>query len=198
MKQNIAFFDFDGTITRRDSLFLFVKFLVGHRKFYWGILIHLHILLGYLMGVLKNSYAKERLSEYFFKGYEGKEFLIECEKFLTILKTTLKDSALERLYWHKQQGDKIVLVSASFEEYLIPLCRELQIDCIGTALEVKNAKLTGRFACANCYGKEKSIRIQNKYDLKDYAKIYAYGDSSGDKEMLALASIENRFYKFFK
>lgn len=198
MKQNIAFFDFDGTISQRDSLFLFVKFLVGKKRFYWGILTHLHILLGYLMGILKNSYAKERLSSYYFKDYEIQEFLLECEKFQPILKPILKDSALKRLHWHKEQGDKIVLVSASFSEYLIPLCAELGIDCIATALEVKDKKLSGRFSTPNCYGIEKVRRIKTKYNLDDFDKIYAYGDSRGDREMLDLASNGCRFYKFFE
>lgn len=198
MKQNIAFFDFDGTISQKDSLFLFVKFLVGKKKFYWGILTHLHILLGYLMGILKNSYAKERLSKYYFKGYQIQEFLLECEKFQPVLKIILKDSALKRLQWHKEQGDKIVLVSASFREYLIPLCAELDIDCIATALEVKDKKLSGKFSTPNCYGREKVRRIQEKYSLDDFDRIYAYGDSRGDREMLDLASKECGFYKFFK
>lgn len=198
MKQNIAFFDFDGTISQKDSLFLFVKFLVGKKRFYWGILTHLHILLGYLMGILKNSYAKERLSKYYFKGYEIQEFLLECEKFQPVLKIILKDSALKRLQWHKEQGDKIVLVSASFREYLIPLCAELDIDCIATALEVKDKKLSGKFSTPNCYGREKVRRIQEKYSLDDFDRIYAYGDSRGDREMLDLASKECGFYKFFK
>lgn len=198
MRQNIAFFDFDGTISEKDSLFLFVKFLVGKKRFYWGIFTHLHILLGYLMGILKNSYAKERLSRYYFKGYEIQEFLLECEKFLPVLKVILKDSALKRLHWHKEQGDKIVLVSASFREYLIPLCAELDIDCIATVLEVKDEKLSGKFSTPNCYGREKVRRIQEKYNLNDFDKIYAYGDSRGDREMLDLALEECRFYKFFK
>lgn len=198
MKQNIAFFDFDGTISQRDSLFLFVKFLVGKKRFYWGILIHLHILLGYLVGILKNSYAKQRLTSYYFKDYEIQEFLLKCEKFQPILKSILKDSGLKRLHWHKEQGDKIVLVSASFKEYLIPLCEELGIDCIATALEVKDKKLSGRFSTPNCYGIEKARRIKAKYNLDDFDKIYAYGDSRGDREMLDLASNECRFYKFFE
>lgn len=198
MKQNIAFFDFDGTVSERDSLFLFVKFLVGKKRFYWGIFTHLHILLGYLMGILKNSYAKERLSRYYFKDYEIQNFLLECEKFQPVLKVILKDSALKRLHWHKEQGDKIVLVSASFREYLIPLCAELDIDCIATALEVKDTKLSGRFSTPNCYGREKVRRIEAKYNLDDFDRIYAYGDSRGDREMLDLASKECRFYKFFK
>lgn len=198
IKPNIAFFDFDGTISQKDSLFLFVKFLVGKKKFYWGILTHLHILLGYLLGVINNAYAKERLSGCFFKDYQREEFLLKCESFLPVLKGILKDSAIKRLQWHQNRGDKVVLVSASFEEYLIPWCREFGIECIATRLEIKDDKISGKFSTPNCYGKEKTRRIQEKYRLDDFDKIYAYGDSKGDREMLELASKECGFYKFFE
>ncbi|PAF43461.1 HAD-IB family hydrolase [Helicobacter sp. 11S03491-1] len=196
--KNIAFFDFDGTISKSDSLFLFVKFLVGKKRFYVGILTHIHILLGYLMGILSNHYAKERLSKYFFKGLAQGEFLNISKDFLPILTSIIKNSALKKIQWHQNRGDKVVIVSASFEEYLKPLCEELRVDCIGTTLEVINGKLSGKFATPNCYGKEKLNRILAIYNLSDYEKIYAYGDSRGDEEMLALALEENRFYRYFK
>ncbi|PAF46403.1 hypothetical protein BKH41_09235 [Helicobacter sp. 12S02232-10] len=195
---NIAFFDFDGTISKKDSLFLFVRFLVGKKRFYFGILKNLHILLGFKFGILGNSFAKEMLSRYFFAGYAKKDFLKKCEEFLPVLRVTLKDSALQRIRWHQDCGDKVVLVSASFEEYLKPLCDELNIQCIGTILEVCEGKLSGKFVTLNCYGEQKVKRIKENFDLNHYHKIYAYGDSLGDREMLDLALEENRFYRNFK
>lgn len=58
---------------------------------------------------------------------------------------------------------------------------------IATKLEQKDGKLTGKFNGNNCYGTEKVLRIKEKYNLKEFEKIYAYGDSKGDREMLALA-----------
>ena len=41
----------------------------------------------------------------------------------------------------------------------------------------------------NCYGQEKVNRfLQVEPDRKSYV-LYAYGDSSGDKEMIALADV---------
>ena len=70
------------------------------------------------------------------------------------------------------------------------------IELIATKLEFKAGKLTGKFATNNCYGAEKSHRIKELFDLELYDYIYAYGDSRGDKEMLALA--DESFYKPFR
>lgn len=70
------------------------------------------------------------------------------------------------------------------------------IVLIATKLEIRGSKLTGKFASQNCHCIEKVNRIKEIYDLDDYEYIYAYGDSSGDKELLALA--DESFYKPFR
>lgn len=197
MNKDIAFFDFDGTISRRDSLFLFLQFLVGKRKFYRAMLLHTPMLIAYFLGILDNHRAKEKLSEYFFRGYEEQDFFQKSKNFLPILKSILKDSALQKLQWHKDRDDLIVMVSASFEAYLKPLCEDFQIECIGTILEVYEGRLSGKLSSPNCYGAQKVQRILDKYILTDYNKIYVYGDSLGDKEMLELATSGCRFYQCF-
>jgi len=67
---------------------------------------------------------------------------------------------------------------------------------ISTEIEVVDDRLTGRLACENCYGPEKVKRIHLLLSLRDYDPIYAYGDSTGDKEMLALT--KHSHYKHFK
>ena len=193
---NIAFFDFDGTMTRKDSLFAFVQFMVGKRAFYKGIIARVWILLGYVLGICSNTYAKQRLVEYFFAGMQEIDFRQKCLEFLPLLESMLLDSALKTLAWHKARGDKVVMVSASFEEYLKPLCDKLGIECIATRLEFKDGNLTGQFCGENCYGAQKALRIQAHYNLKDYTEIFAYGDSKGDKAMLSLAT--HSFYRHFK
>jgi phosphoserine phosphatase len=63
-------------------------------------------------------------------------------------------------------------------------------------MAVNHGVLTGQFDGHNCYGQEKVRRIQAALDLAHYEHIYAYGDSSGDKPMLALA--DEAFYKPFR
>lgn len=221
---NIAFFDFDGTMAKGDSLLGFVAFVRGKKRLYWGLFSRCFILIGYALGLISNTKAKQAVMRYFFANMDYKEFLQECERFCPDLESRLKPAALARLQWHKDRGDVVVMVSASFEEYLAPLCAKLGMECIGTRLATQVQKvdsrggdsscglesqagsekvdsrlestfLSGEFATPNCYGWQKAVRIQARYDLSSYEEIYAYGDSKGDTAMLALAT--HAFYKPF-
>ena len=107
----------------------------------------------------------------------------------------LRHAGLEKLTWHQSQGHQIVIVSASTEYWLKPWTDAMGFDLLATQLEVKDQKLTGCYAGKNCHGDEKVRRIKAVYDLGQFDEIYAYGDTSGDKPMLALA--DHAFYKPF-
>ena len=70
-----------------------------------------------------------------------------------------------------------------------------EMVCERLLFEIKNGKLTGKFSTKNCFGIEKVNRIKEKYNLSEYNVIYAYGNSSGDKEMLSIAN--EKYYKRF-
>lgn len=193
---DIAFFDFDGTITRGDSFRLFLRFVLGGR-FYIKMLENLPTLLCYKLGVIDNSKAKENVLKSCFEGIEQERFNKYCTDFVKDLESFCKDSALQKIRWHKQNNHIVVLVSASFEEYLRPLCLSWDIHLIATTMEVIDGKLTGNFSQPNCYGQEKERRIKENYDLTQYENIYVYGDTIGDKEMLSLASPNLAFFRIF-
>jgi HAD superfamily phosphoserine phosphatase-like hydrolase len=90
---------------------------------------------------------------------------------------------------------QVVVVSASADLWIMEWCKKLNIECISTQLETKQGKITGRLAALNCYGIEKVRRIQTQFNLEAYDRIYAYGDTSGDLPMLALA--HEKYYKCF-
>lgn len=196
MNKNIAFFDFDGTMTRGDSLFVFLKFLVGKSGFYWGMISNIHYLLGYSLGLMSNTKAKQKVMSYFLKGISERELDQKCQDFIPALKSIIKQSALQRMWWHLDRGDKVAIVSATFSCYLKPLAQKLGVDCLATELEVRNGMITGGFLTPNCYGEEKVRRICEKYNLDQYWEIYVYGDSRGDREMLGIAT--KKFYRYFK
>ncbi|HEY0608667.1 MAG TPA: haloacid dehalogenase-like hydrolase, partial [Chitinophaga sp.] len=77
-----------------------------------------------------------------------------------------------------------------------PWCASMGITCIATQLEVKDERLTGNILGLNCNGEEKVCRIRAQYNLEQYENIYAYGDSNGDKAMLAIAG--TAIYKPFR
>lgn len=192
----IAFFDFDGTITRGDSFALFLKFILG-KKFYIKVLANIHILAGYKLGLIDNNRAKEHFLKACLGGMSESFLKKKCDEFVDTLLNFCKKSALEKINWHINNGHEVVMVSASFEEYLRPLCNRLGISLLATTMEVKDSIITGNFAKTNCYGIQKEIRIKEKYDLSKYEKIYAYGDTRGDREMLALASENLAFFRVF-
>jgi HAD superfamily hydrolase (TIGR01490 family) len=192
----ISFFDFDGTITNKDSLPDFIIYAIGDFSYYKGLLILSPMLLAYKLKIIPNHIAKQKLISYFFKGWDIRDFQkitksYTKEKIIEIV----RPKAIERIKWHQEKGHKIVVVSASMEGWLKVWCKSYKLELIGTKLEVINNKITGKFATENCYGIEKVNRIKENYILEDYDIIYAYGDSYGDKEMLSIA--DKKYYKYF-
>lgn len=193
---NLALFDFDGTITFKDTLFDFIKFCTGNGKFISGLLVLFPALVLYKIKILSSQKMKEIVLSYFFKGITEDKFKRLARKYsLNKLDTIVKEKALESLRFHKANDDKIVVVSASIDCWLRPWCEKNGLELIATKLEFKDKVFTGKFATKNCKGTEKVNRIKEEYNLAEFDKIYAYGDSSGDKEMLGIA--DESFYKFF-
>jgi phosphatidylglycerophosphatase C len=193
----IAFFDFDGTITTKDSLAEFIRFRNGSTGFLTGLVPLIPFIIGFKAGLMDRQVAKEKLLSAFFGGIEEKEFISSSLQFAKDrIPGLLRPGAVERLNWHKEQGHEVVIVSASPTYWLEPWCRQQGFSCIATRLEVVSGKITGRISGLNCHGEEKVKLIQDRYQLKNYSEIFAYGDSSGDKPMLGLAM--HPFYKPFR
>jgi HAD superfamily hydrolase (TIGR01490 family) len=100
----------------------------------------------------------------------------------------LRPEGRARLEWHRARGDRLVNVSASLDPYLDVVARLLAVDnCMCTRLEVDDdGILTGAIAGANCRGAEKARRVRAELDLDGY-EVWAYGDTTGDEALLALA-----------
>lgn len=112
-----------------------------------------------------------------------------CSKFSSQkLGALLRAEALKKIDWHKRQGHEIAVVSASAQYWVAPFCKMHELKWITTQLEIKNNCISGNLSGENCNGLQKALRIREAYNLSEFEKIYAYGDSSGDKEMLALAT----------
>ena len=194
--ESIAFFDFDGTTTTKDSLVYFIQYAIGKPTYYLGLLKLSPILTSYTLKLIPNDIAKENLISYFFKGWESCYFQKIADKYsITQIDKIIRPEAIEQIAWHQTEGHKVVIVSASMESWLKKWCEKHNIDLIATRLEIRDGKLTGKFSTKNCYGMEKVNRIKERYELSEYDCIYAYGDSSGDKEMLSLA--HKPYYKPF-
>jgi phosphatidylglycerophosphatase C len=191
----LALFDFDGTLTSRDTFPAFIQFVVGKRKYRWGILLLSPILTFYLLKILPNYVAKMLVLRYFLEGLfieslqqSGESF---CQKELP---QYLRPAGLETINWHKKQGHRVIVISASVDWWIKPWCESNDLELICTRVKQEEERFTGEYDTPNCYGPEKVRRLKNRIPRLDaYTEIYAYGDSKGDREMLALA--HHAFYK---
>ncbi len=197
----IAFFDFDGTITTKDTLLEFIKYSKGKPRFYLGFLLSSPWIMAYKLKIISNQKAKERVLRFFFRSAPVGTFQQSCDAFAAnVLPDLLRPKALHEIDQLKKNGYTIVIVSASPENWIRKWSDQMGLGLLATKLGTTSAsgvqKLTGNIQDANCYGQEKVRRINEAYTLTDYNDIYTYGDTSGDRPMLRLGTIS--FYKPFR
>ncbi len=193
----LALFDFDGTVTARDSLETFTIFARGAQRYYLGLLYLAPMLLLYKLKIIPNDRAKAIFLKHFFNGLSKEEFQrLGREYARSNIDAIIRPKALQAIRNHQRRGDTVVIVSASLRCWLEPWCQRHNIALIATELAFPNGKFNGRFHTKNCYGIEKLNRVKERYNLTHFTTIYAYGDSEGDRELLALAT--HAFFKPFR
>jgi phosphatidylglycerophosphatase C len=105
----------------------------------------------------------------------------------------LRPDALARWSWHRQQGHRLVIASASPGHYVHHLGRQLDADAvICTGMTVVNGRLTGALRGGNCRGAEKARRVLAHLAEHPATQIWAYGDQDTDRSLLALADVAIR------
>ena len=197
MKRRIAFFDFDGTITTKDSLLAFILFRYGKWRTIVGLLLISPFYALHLLKLIPVQKAKEQVLKQFFKNEDVNQFSEAANEFVKkALPPLIRPKAIREIQLLQKNGAEVVIISASPDNWLQPWTKQFDAGLICTKLESKNGKLTGRIEGNNCRGKEKVRRILAAYDLSQYDEVYAYGDTKGDKPMLGLATIA--FYKPFR
>jgi phosphatidylglycerophosphatase C len=197
LKKSIAFFDFDGTVTKGDSLLSIIQFANGKVSFLLGFALLSPWIIGMKLGLISNSDAKQRVLNYFFGNKPLLEFNEVCMKFvIEKLPSLIRSAALQEIYNLLQNQFEVVIVTASPENYVGIWCEKNGLSCIGTRLETKGKILTGKLNGKNCYGPEKVQRILECYNLSTYQEVFAYGDSAGDLPMLSLAT--RAYFKPFR
>ena len=192
----LALFDFDGTITTKDSATEFFRFLYKNRiiylyKHYFLCLFEIvkFKFLGYSYLILKNK----RLSVHI-DGLAEMEFKQHCTNFdENIIQDLIKQSALQTIDQHKKAGDAVWIVSASYDFLIGNWCRRNGLSYLVNTTKLENGKIT--LTSEECNFNGKVVRILENIELSTIENIYAYGDSAGDEDMLALAN--NKFYKYF-
>lgn len=197
MKKRLLLFDFDGTITTKDTLLLFLMFYAGKLRFFMGMIILSPVIAAYLLKIIPNWKGKQIVLRYFIGGSPVPEFNSRCADFCrTVLPRYIRPQAAEAVRNAKASGATVAVVSASAENWVSPWCDEYGIQCIATQLEVENNIITGNLCGANCFGPEKVKRIEKAFVLQNFQEIIAFGDSEGDREMFGIA--HQHHYKPFR
>ena len=178
-------FDFDGTLTTRDTLLEFIRFACGAPRFLLGFLLHAPLLVLMKLRLYDNGKAKQRVFSWFFKGMPVEAFDALCQDFAHTHRHLLRPDVVRVLEQALAEGSEVLIVSASIDNWVQPFFPSVTV--LGTQIEVADGRLTGRFLTPNCYGQEKVHRILALHpDRSDY-HLTAYGDSRGDREMIAFA-----------
>lgn len=192
---NLALFDFDGTITRRELFGDFMRRAVPPRRLALGQALLAPVVAGYKLGVVSGSAARSAVVAVGLRRVAEQRVRQVGEDFAReVIPGTLRPTAMERIRWHQERGDTVVVVSGAFDVYLAPWCRQHGLGLLCSALEARDGVLTGRYRGAQCVNGEKARRVQVEYPLADYAQVYAYGDTREDRALLAIA--HHRYFRW--
>ena len=192
MNVTVAAFDVDKTLTVRDCVVPFMKSVAGVGRL-------MKVMFSGLGSTIQSVRRRDRdalkikFVEGVFSGKDASEIEALGVQFASkVADGWLRDDVATRMRWHQEQGHVVILVSASLGVYLHSLGDLLEVDAVlCTELEEKDGRLTGKLVGQNCRGKEKASRVQKWCQDSGIATedlVYAYGDSSGDTELLELFS----------
>lgn len=185
--KNLALFDFDGTLCKKDSFTGFIFYALSKRHIVKQGLKLLPWIQAYYLNVYPAHAMRPKLFYGMFKDTDYAEIQKIAEEYAQHLIQELDPKFMQQLQLHQALRHDVVLVSASIDLYLKPLCQLLGIDLICTETEVRESRLTGHYQSADCSRMEKKKRISLQYPIAEYASIYAYGNSEEDLEMFSLA-----------
>lgn len=188
IKRQVVVFDFDGTLTTCDTFGKFVCYALGRWRYYVGLLACSPILIGYVLRIIPNYWAKELLFGHFFRGMRHEDFVQFGKAFADVAEPLMRIDMLSCLHKHILDGARVYVISASIEEWVHPIVdRYGDVIVLATKVEVNNGVLTGRFLSRNCYGQEKVHRLFEIEPRREEYHLTAYGDSRGDNEILLQA-----------
>ena len=192
MNVTVAAFDVDNTLTVRDCVVPFMKSVGGISRLSKVLLTDIGETFQSVRRRDRDS-LKMKFVDGVFAGKDAREVESLGIQFASkVADKWLRSDVATRMRWHQEQGHVVILVSASLGAYLHPLGDLLEVDAVlCTELEEKDGLLTGKLVGQNCRGKEKASRVQKWCQDSGIATedlVYAYGDSSGDTELLELFS----------
>ena len=189
-RRPIAAFDFDGTLTVKDSFTAFLAWRTSHVRCLVGLARIAPALLSYLLhrdrGRLKAVAVGQFLAGMPREALEGEAAAFAAQTRARLL----RPDALACWEDWGRRGALRIIVTASPTAIVAPFARALGADeLIGTELAYDaEGHVTGAFVTPNCRAQEKVTRLRARFG-QDVRLAAAYGDTGGDTEMLAIAEV---------
>jgi len=187
----IAAFDLDGTLTTRDCVVPFLRQVAGTPRLVAGVAAHPIDVSRALVRRDRDAFKVLATRAAFAGRPLGVVEPLAAEFAAKVHDNWLRSDTLAGLHAHLAAGDRVVIVSASYAIYVEPLAALLGVhQVLATRLAVgADGRLTGELDGVNCRGPEKVRRLHEWLDAahggRSAVEVVAYGDSAGDREMLA-------------
>jgi len=185
----VAAFDFDGTLTRSDSLVRFLMAVAGRGPVFRAMVAESRALALAAIGRGDRDAEKERMLTRLLGGRPHDEVAAAGRAYgAALARSGITADGRARIAWHRAAGHEVVIVSASLDVYLDEVVRVLGVDhllCSSLVVDDRG-RCTGALLGGNCRGREKATRLRALLGDDD-VELWAYGNSGGDHEMLALA-----------
>ncbi len=193
--KKLYLFDFDGTITYHDTLFLFLKFY-NKQRFLVQFAKHIPLFILLKLHLADAEKVKRSFISSVLKGESKETLTTKAQEFFTrSFPAIIRENAIEFINNIDHQKTDCYLVTASLDIWVKPFADHFKMKLIATKAEFKDGIFTGNFVGANCNNQEKLNRIQQVVSRTDYDKVIAFGDTSGDLPMLNWA--DESQYQFF-
>lgn len=185
---DLALFDFDSTITTRDTFAEFIRFAAPRSRHLWGGPLLAPLVMGYRMGWVSGHLLRASAVRVGLGGIPLQQAQAQGERFAhEVLRTIERPECMAHIDWHRSRGDHILVVSGALDLYLGPWCRVHGLAWLCSELETAHGRLTGRYRGEQCVADAKRKRVLGAVDLGQFRAIHAYGDSPDDHAMLRLA-----------
>jgi HAD superfamily hydrolase (TIGR01490 family) len=188
-------FDFDGTLTYKDTMFMYLKFY-NPAKYHIQFLRHVPLFILLKLKLAQAEKVKKSFVGSILKGQTQDKIEKKAQQFFEHnYPKIVRENALDFINNIDRNNTQSLLVTASLDIWTQPFADAFQMQLVSTRAEFKNGIFTGNFIGKNCNGNEKLERIKEEINNKKYDKIIAFGDTSGDKPMLKWAN--EGHYQFF-
>ena len=186
--RRVAAWDFDGTITERDTLVGFLEFVGGRASLARALAAESPRLARGVRSSTQRNAAKERVLGRVLGGRAEADVVDAGVRYAATLPRRFRRESLDRIARHRAEGHDLVIVSASLVYYLRPVADDLGFAHV-IAVEMEtgpDGRLTGALTTPNVRREHKETRLREWLGPEPF-ELWAYGDSSGDEHLLGMA-----------